>query len=273
VLGDNCTEKLLIELDKGDETVFLAVLETMEKLEKKLFLTQNDLKFKLSCQQDFVRAKNDIDSFSRSWIQAFEKDSCFYDVGSNVGTFSLYAAKLHGENFRAYAFELHYASYATLCANIISNGLGSRVIPLSMALAKDTGIGTAFFRSLDSGSALHQLDETVDYKGDIFSPESQIRICKTTIDVLCSNLNFETPRYLKIDTDGNEFDVLKGAEITLEESQTMEVLVEFVHHSDALERHQKLNDFMESCGFKVKGHSQPRLISNLIVEDILFFKN
>ena len=46
------------------------------------------------------------------WINKVEKDSLFFDVGANVGIYTLYAAIIKGSV--VYAFEPHASSYKNL---------------------------------------------------------------------------------------------------------------------------------------------------------------
>jgi len=46
-----------------------------------------------------------------TWINSFEKDSVFFDVGANIGIYTLYSAVIR-EN-TVYSFEPHSASYKT----------------------------------------------------------------------------------------------------------------------------------------------------------------
>ena len=250
-----------------------ALLAAMEKLKPQLFvLSPEGLTCKVSNPQDVVRADKRIDLFARDWMRSFRSDGCFYDVGSNVGTFGIYAAKTHGPSLRTYAFEFHFPTFATLCANVIANGVEESVLPLHLALGRDSGVGTAYFRSLESGSALHQLDRAVDYKGDAFEPGSRMLACRTSLDTLRDALGFQPPDYLKIDTDGNEYDVVLGARETLSRARVLEVLVEFVHPSDATDRLERMTAVMQECGLSLARSSPRRRIANLPIEDLLFTK-
>lgn len=249
------------------------LLAAMEKLRPHLFvLSPEGLTCKVSNPQDLVRADKRIDQFARDWMRSFRSDGCFYDVGSNVGTFGIYAAKIHGPSLRTYAFEFHFPTFATLCANVIANDVEESVLPLHLALGRDSGVGTAYFRSLESGSALHQLDQAVDYKGDAFEPGCRMLTCRASLDTLCDAWGFRPPDYLKIDTDGNEYDVVLGARETLTRSRALEVLVEFVHHSDAADRLEKMTAVMQECGLSLARSSPRRRIANLPIEDLLFTK-
>ena len=70
-----------------------------------------------------------------AWLErTLRAGDVFYDVGANVGAYSLVAAAL-GRAERVVAVEPGYASYAALCDNIVLNGRQDVVVPLPAVLA------------------------------------------------------------------------------------------------------------------------------------------
>jgi FkbM family methyltransferase len=57
-----------------------------------------------------------------------------YDVGANIGIYTIPAAKLVGATGRVYAFEPHSINFATLLLNIKANSLGAVVSGCNFAL-------------------------------------------------------------------------------------------------------------------------------------------
>src|SRR3990172_115673 len=72
------------------------------------------------------------------WIDSFADSAVLFDIGANIGVFSLYAA-LH-RNCDVYAFEPEAKNYACLNKNIFLNKLGRRVRALNVALHNRTTI-------------------------------------------------------------------------------------------------------------------------------------
>lgn len=52
------------------------------------------------------------------WIDSFEPDSCYFDIGANIGQYSLYPAKKYGDKIQVYAFEPQSNNYYVLNKNI-----------------------------------------------------------------------------------------------------------------------------------------------------------
>ena len=54
------------------------------------------------------------------WLQAMKPGEVLYDVGANIGQYSIYAAK---RGVKVFAFEPESQNYALLCKNIVLNKL------------------------------------------------------------------------------------------------------------------------------------------------------
>ena len=97
-----------------------------------------------------------------------EPGDVLYDVGANVGAFSLVAAKAHDQAVRVFAFEPSFVTYAALCRNILENGCDKSVTPMPIALTEDKGNTVFKYRSLISGATQHALGQqtlaTKDFK-------------------------------------------------------------------------------------------------------------
>ncbi|MEQ8195401.1 MAG: FkbM family methyltransferase [Rhodospirillales bacterium] len=148
-------------------------------------------------------------------------DSVFYDVGANIGIFTLYAAHLN-ETVRAICFEPESLNFARLNRNIVDNTLSDRVLAFPVALGA-TFTARAFNLSrFQAGGALHGNRHTVVQD----APHRQGIVITTLDDFLQSSSPLPSPTHLKIDVDGPEVDVLKGAAETLTTPALRHLLVE-----------------------------------------------
>jgi FkbM family methyltransferase len=140
----------------------------------------------------------------------------FYDVGANVGSYSLIAAAL---GLRVVAFEPGYATYAALCDNIVLNGRGNTITPLPVVLAERTGPATLGYSDVAAGAAEHTLEPAGEaaYRQPVLAYR---------LDDLVDQLELPPPALLKVDVDGAEASVLVGASRTLAEEGLRSVLVE-----------------------------------------------
>jgi FkbM family methyltransferase len=97
-----------------------------------------------------------------AWIDGFAPGAVFWDIGANVGVYSLYAG-LRGD-IEVLAFEPSAPSYAALCANLAANRL-NRVRAYCIALADETRLGTLNMSQSYPGSVYNAFEQEVDMTG------------------------------------------------------------------------------------------------------------
>lgn len=114
------------------------------------------------------------------WIERYVRSGdVFYDIGANIGLYSLFAAKRLGGKCKVYAFEPEALNYAQLSRNIFLNGLSGIVVPCCVAVTDRLCFDYFYLnphnfetmvrgQSLVSGSALHSFGVPEDYKGRPF---------------------------------------------------------------------------------------------------------
>jgi len=144
----------------------------------------------------------------------------FYDIGANVGAYSLIPASLIKEQGRVYSFEPGYATFATLSENILLNTREKVITPLFVALGAENGFLTFNFSSLESGAAKHTVS-----RSSVAGMKS-LEVPSMTLDDLRSILKMPAPTFLKIDVDGGEYELLEGARTTLALPTLQSVLIE-----------------------------------------------
>ncbi len=161
-----------------------------------------------------------------AWIETFKKGDVLYDIGANVGPYALIAAAyLEGEG-KIVAMEPHPQSYSKLCRNVLLNGFGNILFPLPVALSDKTGLDVFNYQYLVEGSAGHALGDAVDSSGKAFEPVGAHSILAYRLDDLVKELSLPAPSHIKIDVDGIELKVLRGASETLRTPSLRSVLVE-----------------------------------------------
>jgi len=160
------------------------------------------------------------------------------DVGAHVGTFTLLASKIVGEKGKVIAIEPEPKNYKQLIENIKLNNF-LNVNPLNIALGDYNGFGKLYISySPQCHSLLFKEDKI-----------SSIEVLLKTLDNLLEELNLKKIDVIKIDVEGAEILVLKGAEKTLKANPNIKIIVAAEHYpSEAKEVCQFLND----RGFKTK---------------------
>lgn len=181
------------------------------------------------------------------WIDAFTgEDPVFYDVGANVGVYSLYCRAKH-PGARIYAFEPEAQSFAALCRNIAINQFAG-VQPHQLALAADCGVGTLFVSSLSSGAGAAALGTEYQFMKSRGAPFEQ-GVCFASIDSLIEMQGLPRPNYLKIDVDGLESEILAGAKGALASPTLRGLLVELQYREE--QEIAATLDALASLGFEL----------------------
>ena len=158
-----------------------------------------------------------------AWLEALEHNDVYYDIGANVGAYALLAAVGLKRQVHVYAFEPGHATYAHLCENILLNNCADLVCALPFALCDATAIHHFELTNLDPGSALHTLHPT---SASVRNSALSCNIAAARLDDVRKWFNLPQPSLIKIDVDGSELSVIKGAAMTLESGELQSVLVE-----------------------------------------------
>ena len=162
----------------------------------------------------------------------------FVDVGANIGLHSLVAAHKVGATGRVLALEPQRLVYERLKANIALNNL-SHVMALNVAAG-----------AADSESMLYHLSEANDGQatfalsvGERSSAQETARMVQ--LDALVKSVFGDAlPEVIKIDVEGAELDVLRGATNTFQQSRPNHVFVECIERN--------LNRFNATSGMLIK---------------------
>lgn len=160
------------------------------------------------------------------WLRsAIRPGEVLYDVGANVGTFALVAAK-HSQA-RVVAFEPGYANFARLCDNIQLNGCQHAIVPVPLPLAERSGLVGFKYRGIEPGQSRHQMKpEAWRFRGPAAGTRYQQPVLAMTLDAMIATFDLPLPHHLKVDVDGAEDRVLAGAPETLRSETLRSVLIE-----------------------------------------------
>lgn len=186
------------------------------------------------------------------WIRRDVKPGqVFYDIGANVGLYTVLAGSLVGREGAVYAFEPHIGNVLSLLGNVKANGMQDRVRILSSPLTDVEGFFDFHYRSGISGSSGSQLNSTRDQNEDVFTPEFTELKFGVPVDRLVQEGVIRPPDHVKLDVDGNELLVLRGMRHTLgSPGRPKSLQVEM-----NLRYKEELHAFMATCGFaESEGH-------------------
>jgi len=143
------------------------------------------------------------------WLRgAIRPDDVLYDIGANIGLYSIFAGVQMGGGGRVYAFEPHAVNFTHLCRNIMANGLAETVTPVSVALNDGPAFSTFHYLQWDAASSFSQFGDVAD---DFPTKFVELKY-GCALDEMLSAGALPPPTLIKIDVDGNEPKVLRGME-------------------------------------------------------------
>jgi FkbM family methyltransferase len=173
-----------------------------------------------------------------------------FDVGAHFGE-SVQRYKARFPQATLYCFEPSPASYQTL---LHATEADDRVFCYETAIAQRPGT-VNFYENQNSftDSLLALEDESNKNWGqNLYHPKSQVEVKMTSLDDFCTKENITQIDILKIDVQGGEFDVLKGAE-TLLESQAISVIYAEIIIRPTYQGQHHLHDYfalLSSLGYE-----------------------
>src|ERR671921_450002 len=164
------------------------------------------------------------------------------DIGANIGRYTIISSKRVGTKGKVVAIEAHPGNFEILNRNIKLNQL-TNIIPLNYAAySKETKI-KLYVPDEESGYTIyHTLMERTGKKF--------VEVNANTLDYLLqlNEIRQEEVNWIKIDVEGAELEVLKGATNVLSKSKDIALLIE-VHGQN---NYRPLVEFLSSYNFKIE---------------------
>jgi FkbM family methyltransferase len=158
------------------------------------------------------------------WIDTFTPGDVMFDIGANIGLYSIYAAS---RSVRVMAFEPESQNYALINQNIFLNGYGDRIACIAVALSDREGVDYIYLSRFRAGESLHNFGAALDWQQRPFTPSFQQGSLSFSLDRFLELQPEPFPTHIKIDVDGIEAKVIRGAARTLRDPRVKSLLVEF----------------------------------------------
>ena len=179
-----------------------------------------------------------------NWIRGFDYNENLLDIGANIGIYSLYAAY---KGINVISIEPDALNYALLNLNIRMNNLRGEIVPYCVAIHDKSKFSKFNISSYSWGGALNSFDNTLNFKGEEYTPIHYQGIFGISLDSFVDTLTF-IPNHLKIDVDGNEHLILLGAKEFLKNKNLKSILVEL---DEEREDYELSKNLIEQSGFKL----------------------
>ena len=204
-----------------------------------------------------------VDTFSTKepetleWINSFQPNSVFFDVGANIGLYSIYAAKAVGAE--VYSFEPSVFNLPVLAKNIYLNDLSDSIAIFPLPLSNTSvGISTLSLSTDTFGGALHTFQETYTWDSSPINITTSYKLPGLSLDKLFDIFLQKKPRYLKIDVDGIEHLILAGGTHLLATVESLQVEINDNFH----EQESLSTKLLTELGFVRTSKRHSEMISN-----------
>jgi FkbM family methyltransferase len=194
--------------------------------EESVFKYNHGLKF---LPQDIVISSNNKD---------------FLDCGAYVGDSALMFTKDYNPR-KVYSFEPLIGNFNNLLKNKELNNL-EKVIPINKGLGKETGLLNIY--SLDVSS---YISEDGDTKIEVISIDEFVQENNLSVGLI------------KIDVEGHELEVLKGAKNTIKKFKPILLIGVYHNPEEFFETHKYLQSLIPDYKFKIKFLSDIRPLSEI----------
>lgn len=217
-------------LTKAADFVVRALLQTT------VSVVHNHQSLKLSHPNPQIRSRNETFSTKEpetlAWIESFGKGEVLWDIGANVGLYSIYAAKLGAQ---VVAFEPSVFNLEFLVRNIGLNDVVDRVRVAALALGGTSpGFSMLEMSSTAWGDSQNSFGSPSTDAGTGNLRTTQYQVFGLPLDSVSNVLKLDYPHHIKIDVDGIEPEILESGPQTLK--RAVSVLVETPRDRGASER-------------------------------------
>lgn len=169
------------------------------------------------------------------------------DVGAHMGRYTIPSARRVGEYGRVVAIEAHPGNFRLLDHNIKLNRLDN-VTALNFAVFSKKELLKLYLPDESRGYTMHH-SVMAGYLATKYSNAGEyVQVQAETLDSLLAAAGVSRVNWVKIDVEGAELEVLKGAEKTLSENGDIALLVE-IHGK---ETYVPVMGLLRSHGFKAE---------------------
>ena len=195
-----------------------------------------------------------INNFTEIKNKDKNKDLIFFDIGSNIGLYSIYASQTI-DKIKVYSFEPSFNNLSILSKNISINNLNEKIfiMPFSVTEKKESRLffPSKFYETMDQeGGAINYFGEINKLFVDSSKNKNNFLTYSTfgtSLDNLIDEKVIPLPDVIKIDTDGQELKILRGSRNLLKNCSKLKIQIE-LNEKDIAHFGESLK-ILESNGF------------------------
>jgi len=181
------------------------------------------------------------------WIDRYVPEGAvLFDIGANVGLYSIYHAVT--KKGLVYCFEPSVFNLKLLVRNININKCNDQVKIISNPLTSSNMFADFNLQNVEEGGALSSFGVDYNQEGNKLNIVTSYKTLGFSLDYLVDNRIIEDiPAAIKIDVDGIENLILRGAVDVLSHPACRSILIEV--DDNFVEMAEDVNKILTTCGF------------------------
>ena len=185
------------------------------------------------------------------YLEYLREGMTVFDVGANVGELTLLFSRFVGDGGSVHAFEASGATFERL--EIVRGATGGRNVVLNhLALSDKNGVVRLHVYDDALSSFNSQAARPLKNYGLDFEPVGIEETPATTVDDYCESNRIEKIDLLKIDVEGAEFQVMRGARRMLQSRRIRCLTFEFGQTTfDMGNRPEEIEIFLKEMNYKI----------------------
>jgi len=225
--------------------------------------------YKIFCPNNLVRYRAETyftkEPETIEWLDTFQKGDILFDIGANIGLYSIYAAK---NDIEVISFEPESQNYALLNKNIYINNLSHKITALNIGLSDNNSITELFIPYFQTGGALNNIGEARDWEKKSFKADFQQGALIFSLDSFLDLHPEKFPTHLKIDVDGIEAKIIAGSKKTLQDSRLKSLSIEL---NENLDEDKQIIKHLQQAGLIFKHKKRAEMFEDSIFSNVYNF--
>lgn len=219
------------------------------------FLVKNDLEVEKILTVDGEK------EILRLFLSNLHPGDVVFDIGANIGLFTVPAAQNVGESGRVVAFEPVKQWAERLSQNIYVNNIRNATL-CNVGLSASEEVAYIHIKDVLGSGMASIMKNYTEAEKELALSSARIQLVRGDDYLRQENLPF--PNVIKIDVEGAEFDVISGLKTTVSDRRCRVLLCE-VHPKYLNVPIETFNSLLEECGFDLEKleprHSEYHLIA------------
>lgn len=169
-----------------------------------------------------------------------------FDIGANIGAYTLLMAKEVGTEGKIFSFEPNPEVRERLRSNVMFNQFSERVEIVKLALSDTSGNAQLYIPRPDIiNRGVGSLQEIAGF------PSDKISVQVDSLDAFVNSADVDKLDFIKIDTEGYDAKIIRGGKQTIERYRPIILFeVNFLAHQKANEDIDSIREMLVRLGYR-----------------------